>query len=114
MELIEVTQIGNYEDEFEYRVLQSVAPSQWQALVDDIAMLDYHYYVPNPQFWYAGQIKLLIRFEPGEDDLAFALIGDENPGYGEVKGSRVKITAESQGCSAWNALAEKYGLNVQP
>lgn len=113
VELIELTKTAGYEDELEYQVLRSIDPAEWEGLIDDVARLDYHYFFPNPQWWSGGPVWLLIRFTPGEDGLRFAIIG-ESPATGTEKGSRVEIFAVPCATNGWEALAEKYGLAIEP
>jgi hypothetical protein len=117
VELIELTGTAyyeaNFEDELEYQVLRSIDPAEWEALIEDLACLDYHYFFPNPRWWSGGPVRLLIRFAPGEDGMCFAIIG-ESPAIGTEEGSRVKILAASSFSNGWEALAEKHGLSSQP
>ena len=112
VELIELTKTAGYEDELEYQVLRSIDPAEWEGLIDDLARLDYHYLSP-PWWWSGGPVRLLIRFTPGEDGLCLAIIG-ESPAIGTEKGSRVEIRAASWSSDGWEALAEKYGLAIEP
>lgn len=117
VELIELTKTADggviHEDELEYRVLRSIDPAEWEALIDDVARLDYHYFFPNPRWWSGDPVRLLIRFTPGEDGLCLAIIG-ESPAIGTEKGSRVEIFAVPCATNGWEALAEKYGLAMEP
>lgn len=116
VELIELTKTVDgvviHEDELEYRVLRTIDPAEWEGLIDDVARLDYHYLLP-PRWWFGGPVRLLIRFTPGEDGLRFAIIG-ESPAIGTEKGSQVEIRAASCSSNGWEALAEKYGLAMEP
>ncbi len=112
VELIELTKTAGYEDELEYQVLRSIDPAEWEGLIDDVARLDYHYLSP-PRWWFGGPVRLLIRFTPGEDGLCLAIIG-ESPAIGTEKSSRVEIRAASSSTDGWEALAEKYGLAMEP
>lgn len=117
VELIELTKTADggviHEDELEYRVLRTIDPAEWEALIDDLARLDYHYFFPNPRWWSGDPVRLLIRFTPGEDGLCLAIIG-ESPAIGTEKGSRVEIFAVPCATNGWEALAEKYGLAMEP
>lgn len=117
VELIELTKTADggviHEDELEYRVLRTIDPAEWEALIDDVARLDYHYFFPNPRWWSGDPVRLLIRFTPGEDGLCLAIIG-ESPAIGTEKGSRVEIRAASSSTNGWEALAEKHGLAIEP
>lgn len=116
VELIELTKTADggviHEDELEYRVLRTIDPAEWEGLIDDVARLDYHYLSP-PRWWFGGPVRLLIRFTPGEDGLRFAIIG-ESPAIGTEKGSRLEIFAVPCATNGWEALAEKYGLAIEP
>lgn len=117
VELIELTKTADggviHEDELEYRVLRTIDPAEWEALIDDLAQLDYHYFFPNPRWWSGDPVRLLIRFTPGEDGLCLAIIG-ESPAIGTEKGSQVEIFAVPCATNGWEALAEKYGLAMEP
>jgi hypothetical protein len=117
VELIELTKTADggviHEDELEYRALRSIDPAEWEALIDDVARLDYHFFFPNPRWWSGDPVRLLIRFTPGEDGLCLAIIG-ESPAIGTEKGSRVEIRAASSSTNGWEALAEKYDLAMEP
>ena len=117
VELIEVTKTAGYEDELEYQVLRSIDPAEWEALIEDLACLDYTYPIPIGNVmswpWRGGPVRLLIRFTPGEDGLRFAVLG-ESPVIGTEKGSRVEIFAVPCATNGWEALAEKYGLAMEP
>lgn len=117
VELIELTKTADggviHEDELEYRVLRTIDPAEWEALIDDVARLDYHYFFPNPRWWSGDPVRLLIRFTPGEDGLCLAIIG-ESPAIGTEKGSRVEIFAVPCATNGWEALAEKHGLAMEP
>ncbi|MBO4419525.1 MAG: hypothetical protein J5789_06865 [Oscillospiraceae bacterium] len=117
IELIEITEVGYHEDELEYRVLRTIEPAEWEGLVDEVARLDFEYFLPigdaAMKTWSGGPTRLLIRFAPGEDGLCFAIIGD-SPAVGETKGTRVEIFASPSTCSGWEDLSEKYGFPVQP
>lgn len=121
VELIELTKTADggviHEDELEYRVLRSIDPAEWGALIEDLACLDYTYPIPIGNVmswsWRGGPVRLLIRFTPGEDGLRFAILG-ESPAIGTEKGSRVEIFAVPCATNGWEALAEKYGLAMEP
>jgi hypothetical protein len=117
IELIELSKVGDYEDELEYQVLRSFEPAEWEGLVDDVAHLDFVYFLPigdaAMDSWSGGPIRLMIRFTPGEDGLCLAIIGD-SPAVGETRGTRVYIFASPSTCSGWEDLSEKYGFPVQP
>lgn len=121
VELIELTKTADggviHEDELEYRVLRSIDPAEWEALIEDLACLDYTYPIPIGNVmswsWRGGPVRLLIRFTPGEDGLRFAVLG-ESPVIGTEKGSRIEIFAVPCATNGWEALAEKYGLAIEP
>ena len=117
VELIELTGTAGYEGELEYQVLRSIDPAEWEALIEDLACLDYTYPIPIGNVmswpWRGGPVRLLIRFTPGEDGLRFAVLG-ESPVIGTEKGSRVEIFAVPCATNGWEALAEKYGLAMEP
>lgn len=117
VELIELTGTAGYEGELEYQVLRSIDPAEWEALIEDLACLDYTYPIPIGNVmswsWRGGPVRLLIRFTPGEDGLRFAVLG-ESPVIGTEKGSRIEIFAVPCATNGWEALAEKYGLAMEP
>lgn len=121
VELIELTKTADggviHEDELEYRVLRSIDPAEWEALIEDLACLDYTYPIPIGNVmswsWRGGPVRLLIRFTPGEDGLRFAVLG-ESPVIGTEKGSRIEIFAVPCATNGWEALAEKHGLAMEP
>lgn len=117
VELIELTGTAGYEGELEYQVLRSIDPAEWEALIEDLACLDYTYPIPIGNVmswsWRGGPVRLLIRFTPGEDGLRFAVLG-ESPVIGTEKGSRIEIFAVPCATNGWEALAEKHGLAIEP
>lgn len=121
VELIELTKTADggviHEDELEYRVLRTIDPAEWEALIEDLACLDYTYPIPIGNVmswsWRGGPVRLLIRFTPGEDGLRFAVLG-ESPVIGTEKGSRIEIFAVPCATNGWEALAEKHGLAMEP
>lgn len=117
VELIELTGTAGYEGELEYQVLRSIDPAEWEALIEDLACLDYTYPIPIGNVmswsWHGGPVRLLIRFTPGEDGLCLAIIG-ESPVIGTEKGSRIEIFAVPCATNGWEALAEKHGLAMEP
>lgn len=117
IEVIELTKTAISEEELEYQVLYAIDPAEWEALIADVACLDYTYPVPigntMSKAWDGGPIRLLIRFKPGEDRLRLIILG-ESLAYGEEGDSQIGIFAPPLTCKGWDALAEKYGFPVRP
>lgn len=117
IEVIELTKTAISEEELEYQVLYAIAPAEWEALIADVACLDYTYPVPigntMSKAWDGGPIRLLIRFKRGEDRLRLIILG-ESLVYGEEGDSQIGIFAPPLTCKGWEALAEKYGFPVRP